>query len=418
MDTCKACGRNPGRSDRSVLCSGSCGGLFHPGCVGLNSTNFKAWTANVGLLWFCDNCRVNFNPSIMDRESVIMKTMRDLLLRVDSMDLRIGQFGENLKTLCNLLSISTSMRRDSNISSRLQNFSSTGPALHDHSEFYNSIDRFNLDLSLRSNAANMTLTGAEGETNADLIGDESSDHINVSPPCRSRVTFPANNNVNSADPTTYAATVTNCATASTSKATNDTAAAPVINATMNTTSSSTATTPVATARSAATNSSVATTHSVATISSVAAKNPNAITNSSSSPHTVNNGINHQNVPNGLPADEQQNCRLRVVNRSYRRETSADNLKSFYVTPFHVEQNEEDVLEYLRETLNVGESTLRCVKLVPRNKDISELSFVSFKVSVSDDLIPFINDRFYWPEGVEIREFESKNEKRSIPLITT
>ena len=120
--------------------------------------------------------------------------------------------------------------------------------------------------------------------------------------------------------------------------------------------------------------------------------------------------------NGAP---HENCHLRVVNRDYRRinrESTAEILKSFYVTPFHVDQTENDIIEYLRETINVGDSSLKCVKLVPKNRDISELSFVSFKVSVSDALIPFISDTFYWPEGVEVREFESKNERQTNPLI--
>lgn len=100
-----------------------------------------------------------------------------------------------------------------------------------------------------------------------------------------------------------------------------------------------------------------------------------------------------------------------MNRNQRavRQTSSDEmLKSFYVTPFDIEQSEEDVIEYLRKTINVENSTLKCVKLVPRNKNINELSFVSFKLSVSEDLVSVINDPFYWPEGLEIREFQSKN----------
>ncbi|XP_062560504.1 uncharacterized protein DDB_G0280205-like isoform X2 [Armigeres subalbatus] len=393
MDACKACGRNVGRSDRSVLCSGLCGGVYHPGCVGLNTTNFKAWTANVGLLWFCDNCRVNFNPSIMNRESVIMKTMRDLLLRVDSMDLRIGQFGENLKTLCNLLSISTSIRRDSNISSRPQNFSSVGPAMLDHSEFYNSIDRFNLDLSLRSNVANMTLSGEDVESIADLIDDAAGDvdiNANTTP------NAPASNNA--------AATATAATTSATTNATT------TATATATTSSTSTAKRPYTSTASANT-----ATRNIASVVTSAGANSTLATTAT----------NRRTVPaassSGTNSVITENCRLRVVNRNHRRDTrnlTADHLKSFYVTPFDVEQTEDDIVEYLRETINVGESSLKCVKLVPRNKDISELSFISFKVSVSDNLVPFVNDKFYWPESVEVREFEPKNEKQTVPIITT
>lgn len=91
-----------------------------------------------------------------------------------------------------------------------------------------------------------------------------------------------------------------------------------------------------------------------------------------------------------------------------RASNAVTVKSCYITPFHVEQSEEDIIEYLRENINIDNSTLECVKLVPRNKNINELSFVSFKLSVSENLSSVISDPFYWPEGVEIREFQSKN----------
>nr|XP_029715636.1 uncharacterized protein LOC115259242 [Aedes albopictus] len=116
----------------------------------------------------------------MDREAIIIKTMRDLLLRVDSMDLRIGQFGENLKTLNNLLPVSTSIRRDSNFSTRLQQFATSGTMIrHDPTEFYNSIDRLNFDLSLHSNTANNTIADVEDDLDVTLNSDDVEDNRDV-----------------------------------------------------------------------------------------------------------------------------------------------------------------------------------------------------------------------------------------------
>ncbi|XP_062560505.1 uncharacterized protein LOC134224881 isoform X3 [Armigeres subalbatus] len=357
----------------------------------------------------------------MNRESVIMKTMRDLLLRVDSMDLRIGQFGENLKTLCNLLSISTSIRRDSNISSRPQNFSSVGPAMLDHSEFYNSIDRFNLDLSLRSNVANMTLSGEDVESIADLIDDAAGDEIDDTAP--RRVTFPNNNITNSTAAIMSGDVDINANTTPNAPASNNAAAT----ATAATTSATTNATTTATATATTSSTSTAKRPYTSTASAnTATRNIASVVTSAGANSTLaTTATNRRTVPaassSGTNSVITENCRLRVVNRNHRRDTrnlTADHLKSFYVTPFDVEQTEDDIVEYLRETINVGESSLKCVKLVPRNKDISELSFISFKVSVSDNLVPFVNDKFYWPESVEVREFEPKNEKQTVPIITT
>lgn len=206
--------------------------------------------------------------------------MPDLLIRIDSIDLRVGQFGENLKMLNSVLSLSGSTRRDSNFSPGLrQQFAMSGTTIHDPSDFVNSINRLNFDLSFRSNDANNTIVDVNEGLDATLDNDDPNQE------------------------------------------------SPVVMTT----------------------------------------NANSIT----------------------PNDDEM-------------------LKSFYVTSFDIEQSEEDVIEYLRETINVENSTLKCVKLVPRNNNINKLSFVSFKLSVSEDLVSVINDPFYWPEGVEIREFQSKN----------
>lgn len=431
MDTCKACSRNFARSDRSVLCSGSCGRVFHPGCVGLNATNFKSWSANVGLLWFCENCRVNFNPSVMDREAVIIKTLRDVLLRMDSMDLRVGQFGENLKALNNLLSPhSTFVRRDSNFSSRLQRLAMSGPSVYDPTDFYNSIDRFNFDLSLRSNVANNTIVDADDELDVSLDNDDNHDNreMNITPR-RADISLPStsaggmNSTVNDQPAIVNSvAIVPNTTTTSVPV----TATVPVVNAPTATTASTaaTATAPCSTsatnrdvavnvphtATSAQASAAISTTSYAAITSSAAVvQNRVPINNGPANvPRTTVRASNHTHRPayNGL-----QDCRLRVVSRSrpsVREISNEEATKSFYITPFHIDQSEEDIIEYLRETINIDNSSVKCAKLVPRNKNINELSFISFKLSVSQDLVSIINDPFYWPDGVEIREFQPKN----------
>lgn len=455
MDVCKACGRNLGRSERSVLCSGMCGSVFHPGCVGLNATNFKAWTANVGLLWFCENCRINFNPSVMDREALILKTMRELLLRVDSMDLRIGQYGENLKTLNNLLSTTTSARRDSNISARLQRLLS-GPSLHDHSEFYTSIDRFNLDSSLHSNAANNTIVFPEEDEDT-MLNDSASNVPVESRNIRSKtyassVSSPtaATNATNSISPATSTATTTVSATATiiapsntTRTTANNTAVFPekdqdallcdsasnvpvesrgarpktyasVVSSPTATTATTNSVSPVTSAAVTAVSASVA-------ASVIAPSNTTrtaTTTDFATTTRTRENSVAHATpASNSVPPT---NCRLKVVSKQRQtrhRDSNEEQLKSFYVTPFTIEQTEDDIVEYLRETINTDDSIVKCVKLVPRNKDINELSFISFKISVSENLANVISDSFYWPEGVEIREFQPKNEVRSNQIIS-
>lgn len=51
------------------------------------------------MIWFCETCRINFDPAVYNREKIIMKALRELLIRTDSMDTRLGNYGENLRKI-------------------------------------------------------------------------------------------------------------------------------------------------------------------------------------------------------------------------------------------------------------------------------------------------------------------------------
>lgn len=314
-----------------------------------------------------------------------MKTLRDLLLRLDSMDLRVGQYGENLKVLNSLLTMSTSISRESNFSSRLQQSGMSGPTTYDPTDFHKTIDRFNLDLSLRSNVANNTIVDANEGLDASLDNDDDcNDH---------------QSGINSTIATTATTTVSAVAAAVVAGA-------------------AASATPCHVTTAATTNS--ADTNVVSSYASIVSRPPAAVDTATNSNSISNNNMTHATATHSVAStsknvivqDAVQDCRLKVVNRNrtlrQRQPTSDVTMKSFYVTPFDIEQTEEDVIEYLRETMNVDNSTLNCVKLVPRNRNVNELTFVSFKLSVSEDLVSVISDPFYWPEGVEVREFQPKN----------
>lgn len=331
------------------------------------------------------------------------------------MDLRVGQFGENLKTLNGLVSISTTVRRDSNFSSRLQQFAMSGTAIHDPTEFHNTIDRFNLDHSLRSSAANNTIADA-GDLdvsldNDDLYNNDGQNAPNHPEVCLPTASFTGMNARTITETETFNnATAPAAAPATTALATTTTSTTSRVIATTSTAEPATVTfSAAATSNPASTTTTYASVISRTTAAANTATRPAAVANTeirSAAPSTCE-----------VPHD----CRLKVVNRNrppVRQIPTEETMKSFYVTPFHIEQSEEDIIEYLRETINIDKSSLKCVKLVPRNKDINELSFVSFKLSVSEDLATVINDTFYWPEGVEIREFQPKNDNVPRRIVST
>lgn len=432
MDPCRICGNPTEPTDKTVLCSGPCAKFFHPGCVGLNSTNHKAWTANVGLLWFCDICRVNFNPVVMDRETVLLKTLRDLLVRVDSMDLRIGQYGENLKILNTMLS-AVPNRRESSASNRFHQLLSGCSSGNAHVDFHSSIDRINLNSSLQSLIENCSATEDGLVTLSPIVENNSGNQLADNQTMNSALTKP--NATTATVPATSA--VTAITTAAINPATTTTASSPAIvaaaaasaavasastnpatssatNPAASVTTATSATAAITTAAITTTVITPATTTSTTTPADVASATV-AVTSASTNP-AASSATNPAASSAINPAASASECRLRIANRNQRqRETNEEVLRSFYVTPFAIDQTEADILEFIKEISNVGNSTLRCAKLVPRGKNIDELTFISFKVTVSDNLANIVGDSFYWPEGVQIRDFESKNGNRPVSL---
>ncbi|XP_065092566.1 uncharacterized protein LOC135713389 [Ochlerotatus camptorhynchus] len=263
-------------------------------------------------------------------------------------------------------------RRESSASNRLQQLLSgcSGGGLAD---FHSSIDRINLDSSLQSQLENSS-AGEDGlAALSPIVENNSVNQLTATQNTASSVSTASTNTI---------ATVTATTAAAAAAAATTTTPAPATIAATTTAATSATSTATATATAAASTPAATSTAATASTSTAATACTSTALSSSSSAATVttNPGDDEQRNP-------QTECRLRVANRNQRqRDQTEEVLRSFYVTPFAIDQTEVDILEYIKEISNAENSTLRCAKLVPRNKNIDELTFISFKVTVSDDLV--------------------------------
>lgn len=103
--------------------------------------------------------------------------------------------------------------------------------------------------------------------------------------------------------------------------------------------------------------------------------------------------------------------LKVVQK--RPQSNIDeHQSSFYVTPFSPDQSEAAILSHICEIANVDRSLVKVVKLIPRGKDQRDLTFVSFKVIVPNNVQNIVGDKWYWPDGIEVRTFEPREKNYS------
>lgn len=72
-----------------------------------------------------------------------------------------------------------------------------------------------------------------------------------------------------------------------------------------------------------------------------------------------------------------------------------------VTSFTVEQMNDYITS---NTELIENEDFKCTLLVKKGKDISTLSFVSFKIDICGEKCEQLTDEDFWPEGVQIRSF--------------
>lgn len=320
-----------------VSCSGTCGTCYHFSCVGLNKSQYASWAAKVGMFWFCESCRLNFEPAVYDREKTIMKALRELLIRTDSMDTRLGNYGENLRTINRTL--------------YGQQSKSMNTSLH-QSTFAQSIDQLTLD-----------------EVPEDLI--------NRSRSCNETSFFEVLDEVNSsiAHPTDKFIVGANKRVqilANPSSTSDNSTNNPRINV------------------------------------STPAASLHKSTNPSNPVPDQANGLNVNDSSNRRPestsgASRPSTIVLQVANSG----TNSNDDESFYVTPFEPAQSEDEIKTFVGDISNAHPSLIKVTKLIPRGKNIADLSFVSFKVTVCKAHSTVVSDPWYWPEGVTVRPFELK-----------
>lgn len=145
---------------------------------------------------------------------------------------------------------------------------------------------------------------------------------------------------------------------------------------------------------------------------VAVNNPASLVNNDSKDEGNESRSNSTVERTGSRTEPNDSTRPNIASLRVAKKDQTDNdMVSFYVTPFTPEQNENDLKQHVHEIANVDSSQLKITKLVPRGKSLEDLSFVSFKVTVSKTVSEVVGDPWYWPEGITVRMFEpnQKNE---------
>lgn len=82
----------------------------------------------------------------------------------------------------------------------------------------------------------------------------------------------------------------------------------------------------------------------------------------------------------------------------------------YLSGLHPQVSVEDIQKVVKSCLTVSDA-VTVVKLVPKGKDLSRVTFISFKIGLSLDLKDTALLPETWPKGIRFREFEDYSKNR-------
>nr|XP_029721532.1 uncharacterized protein LOC115262785 [Aedes albopictus]XP_029723034.1 uncharacterized protein LOC115263792 [Aedes albopictus]XP_029731698.1 uncharacterized protein LOC115267982 [Aedes albopictus] len=83
----------------------------------------------------------------------------------------------------------------------------------------------------------------------------------------------------------------------------------------------------------------------------------------------------------------------------------------YLSGIHPSVSDEDMKALVNEALGTPE--LSVVKLVPKDKDIRSLTFISFKIGMPTELKEKAMSATTWPIGIKFREFENGGSRQPV-----
>lgn len=88
--------------------------------------------------------------------------------------------------------------------------------------------------------------------------------------------------------------------------------------------------------------------------------------------------------------------------------SAQREKKFYLylSGFAPQATVTEITDLVKKNLNTTDETVDVSKLVPKGKNLCELTFVSFKVGISMHLKDMALQSSSWQKGIVFREFDS------------
>lgn len=85
---------------------------------------------------------------------------------------------------------------------------------------------------------------------------------------------------------------------------------------------------------------------------------------------------------------------------------------YHLSPIDINVTPDNITDYIAENAQVNKNQLRIHRLVRRGRDISTLSYVTFKIETNQDVGHLIVQPNFWPRHVNIKPWIKKDSTTS------
>lgn len=124
---------------------------------------------------------------------------------------------------------------------------------------------------------------------------------------------------------------------------------------------------------------------------------------------ITDSYDHEEYADKFPARKKKREDDKAIQGTSDEMTSAikivESSEYFHVSRFDPTVDTEEMKTWMSNILK--NTNITCVKLLPRNRKLEDLTFVSFKLGVARSLAGKVLDATIWPKNVTVKPFEDR-----------
>lgn len=131
-----------------------------------------------------------------------------------------------------------------------------------------------------------------------------------------------------------------------------------------------------------------------------------IANNFGFPTQMSNSLNQNQNSNAGHSNQSHRSRNNTHMKASKSKTRFN--REFHITKFSPNVTKENVMSYISSKLKITPDKINVIRLTKKNQDLSQLSYVNFKIETCDEIAEFIIQNNFWPSYCKITPFTRKD----------